>query len=545
MKRIIAVTAVLLLFSSGLYAKSKVEDVSGKDSSKRDEIKKKDEEHRQKIMKKFYDFRDRVRKMTPGFDIEIPVDAGETDDIKDQKMQSKTGKLKEFDAWVADSYKLRALPYDSVNEFTSTVKRGDKVKVVMKPDVTPSKEYKSLTKDWYLVRTSDGEEGYIPANLLLGKKPVKEKDKKKDDKKDKKKDKKDSVGMNDDIDMQFLFAGEPAVEEPAVDDQFTGRVEGLFVLAGYEEAKPGSQMKVNTSSLKVRSEPSFDGEVLGNLYKGNIVEIIEYSSNYDEYDGHRAKWAKVKSGDFEGWVFSYYLVEPGSDSGSGNEHVMTEFEEGDDLYVKPDILRVRDAPDENGTVVFSLQNKDEVEIIEVEPEIVSLGGKKSRWVKIEYEDYQGWVFGSFLSTDKAAFEQGDDIKDMFQSPIDEDKYFISSKFGKRTLKGKVSNHTGIDLAAPCGTDVKAAADGVVIKTVENSKNCSSCGYGSYVIIEHKNGIRTLYGHLSAVRVKEGQKVNAGDIIGAVGDTGHSFGCHLHFEVRANEEFVDPSKYLHP
>ena len=224
---------------------------------------------------------------------------------------------------------------------------------------------------------------------------------------------------------------------------------------------------------------------------------------------------------------------------------MTEFDKGMELYVKPDILRVRDAPDDLGTVLFSLQNKDEVEVVEIESELVSLGGKKSKWVKIKYLDYEGWVFGAFLSTDKSAFEQGDDINSLFQTPITEGDYFISSKFGKRILKGKVSNHTGIDLAAPCGTDVRASADGVVVVVVEDSRYCSSCSYGSYVILVHKHGFRTLYGHLSKVKVTMGQKVNSGDVIGAVGNTGHSYGCHLHFEIRAYEEFVDPNSYLHP
>lgn len=536
MKRIVSLVAALLLLSSGLVAQSKVENIGDRDRAKREEIRKKDEEHRQKIMKKFYDFRDKVRKMAPNFDIDIPVDPNYADDIKDQKTGSKVEKMKEFDAWAADSYKLRSLPYDSVNEFTAEVKRGDRVKVIMKPDMKGMKEFPSITKEWYLVRTPDGNEGYIPANLLLNKKPQKEKKK---------------TGSVDSIDLpSFAFDPDGGPGSSLGKTECTG---GIFVLTGYDDGDdskvvdPGTKLKVNTSSLKVRSEPSLEGEVLGNLYRGNIVEVIEYSSNSDYYEGHRAKWVKIKSGDFEGWVFSYYLVETGGGDGSesGSENVITEFKSGMELYVRPDILRVRDAPDELGTVLFSLQNKDEVEVVEVEGDLVTLGGKKSRWVKIKFLDYEGWVFGGFLSTEKNAFEQGDDINNMFQAPISEDSYFISSKFGKRVLKGKVGNHTGIDMAASCGTDVKAAADGIVIKVVENYNNCATCGYGSYVILEHKNGFRTLYGHLSKVNVSDGQKVNTGDLLGAVGDTGHSFGCHLHFEIRIYEEFVDPSNYLHP
>lgn len=535
MKRIIAVCSVFLMLATSLAAQSKVDRLRDKENARREEIKKKDEEHRQRILKKFYDFQAKVLNMSPDMKIDIPVDPGEADEIKDQNHASKYEKENEFDAWAADTYMLRSLPYDSIREFTATVKRGDKVKVLMKPDMKGKKEYPSITKDWFLIRTRDGIEGYIPADMLLNSKPVK--------------DKKSGSIEYDNEAASACGSGFRAPE-----------YEGMFMLAQYrgdysdtpediKRPEPGTRMKVNAGSLRVRSDASIESESIGTLYRGNIVEVIEYSSNTDYSDGYESNWIKVKSGDFEGWVFAHYLVEAGSGdgsgSGSGSEHVMTEFDEGMELYVKPDILRVRDAPDDLGTVLFSLQNKDEVEVVEIESEIVSLGGKKSKWVKVKYLDYEGWVFGAFLSTDKSAFEQGDDINSLFQAPITEGDYFISSKFGKRILKGKVSNHTGIDLAAPCGTDVRASADGVVVHVVEDSRNCSKCSYGSYVIIEHKNGFRTVYGHLSKVKVEMGQKVNSGDIIGAVGNTGHSYGCHLHFEIRAYEEFVDPSTYLHP
>ena len=535
MKRIIAVCSVFLMAATSLQAQSKVDKLRDKEKSRREEIKKKDEEHRQRILKKFYDFQANVLRMSPDMKIDIPVDPGEADDVKEQNHASKYEKENEFDAWAADTYMLRSLPYDSIREFTATVKRGDKVKVLMKPDMKGKKEYPSITRDWFLVRTQDGTEGYIPADMLLKSKPVK--------------DKKSGSIEYDNAAAYACGSGFSAPES-----------EGMFILAQYrgdysdtpEDIKrpdPGTRMKVNAGSLRVRSDASIESGSIGTLYRGNIVEVIEYSSNTDYSDGYESNWIRVKSGDFEGWVFAHYLVEAGSGDGSGSssgsEYVMTEFDKGMELYVKPDILRVRDAPDDLGTVLFSLQNKDEVEIVEIESEIVSLGGKKSKWVKVKFLDYEGWVFGAFLSTDKNSFEQGDDINSMFQAPITEGDYFISSKFGKRMLKGKVSNHTGIDLAAPCGTDVKASADGVVVHVVEDSRNCSTCSYGSYVIIEHKNGFRTVYGHLSKVKVEMGQKVNSGDIIGAVGNTGHSYGCHLHFEIRAYEEFVDPNSYLHP
>jgi murein DD-endopeptidase MepM/ murein hydrolase activator NlpD len=85
-------------------------------------------------------------------------------------------------------------------------------------------------------------------------------------------------------------------------------------------------------------------------------------------------------------------------------------------------------------------------------------------------------------------------------------------------------HSGIDLAAPSGTPVYAAAPGRVQVFV------STTGFGLHVIIDHGNGLQSLYGHMSTVSVSDGSYVSAGDVIGTVGSTGNSTGPHLHFEI---------------
>ena len=114
---------------------------------------------------------------------------------------------------------------------------------------------------------------------------------------------------------------------------------------------------------------------------------------------------------------------------------------------------------------------------------------------------------------------------------------LSSRFGPRGRR----YHWGIDIPAPKGTPIKAAADGLVIASSDNLKGFS--GYGRLIIIEHGSGIRTLYAHNSKNIVKSGKCIRAGEIIGEVGSTGKSTGNHLHFEVRQNGRAVDPLNYL--
>lgn len=99
-------------------------------------------------------------------------------------------------------------------------------------------------------------------------------------------------------------------------------------------------------------------------------------------------------------------------------------------------------------------------------------------------------------------------------------------------------HSGVDLAAPEGTTVSAVDNGKVI-LAEYSDN----GYGYYVIIDHQNGFKTLYGHNSELLVSVGDIVAQGDSIALSGNTGNSTGPHLHFEIHVNDEKVDPERYL--
>lgn len=110
---------------------------------------------------------------------------------------------------------------------------------------------------------------------------------------------------------------------------------------------------------------------------------------------------------------------------------------------------------------------------------------------------------------------------------------ITSDYGERW--GRM--HNGLDIAAPTGTSIRAAASGTVVSAGWAGT------YGKLVIIDHGNGLRTYYGHCSSILVSEGERVKAGQVIAKVGSTGRSTGPHLHLEVRINGRPADPEKYL--
>ncbi len=116
---------------------------------------------------------------------------------------------------------------------------------------------------------------------------------------------------------------------------------------------------------------------------------------------------------------------------------------------------------------------------------------------------------------------------------------IASSFGEREdpINGEGAFHSGLDIDAPWGTPVRAAADGNV------SDASMGAGYGREVVLNHGHEVETVYGHLSSVAVVPGQHVARGQVIGYVGQSGRATGPHLHYEVRVHNVPVNPHKYL--
>ena len=116
-------------------------------------------------------------------------------------------------------------------------------------------------------------------------------------------------------------------------------------------------------------------------------------------------------------------------------------------------------------------------------------------------------------------------------------YDLTARFNQRGAMWSSGRHTGLDFAAPVGTPVVAADSGKVVFAGAGG------AYGNYVEIAHGDGVRTIYAHLNTVKVKKGQKVERGQRIGGLGNTGNSSGPHLHFEVLVEEKNVDPERFI--
>jgi len=204
---------------------------------------------------------------------------------------------------------------------------------------------------------------------------------------------------------------------------------------------------------------------------------------------------------------------------------------------------------EDGAEKYYVATKEQAEDI-----INQLTNKKSSNIKkISYSQIFGTELKDFTDTDKivtalykkpvvnysgsytiASSDVKMDLGISLIKPISSG-YTITSRYGARWG----GTHTGLDIAAPTGTTIYAAAGGTVstIKSLTGS-------YGNYLIINHGNGVQTLYGHCNSILVSEGQSVSQGQAIATVGSTGNSTGSHLHLEIRANGTTLNPQNYLY-
>ena len=148
-----------------------------------------------------------------------------------------------------------------------------------------------------------------------------------------------------------------------------------------------------------------------------------------------------------------------------------------------------------------------------------------------------WIFvpldEGFLNQNGGNLKYFSEFNQSFLWPVPAVKK-ISSKFGKRWGRA----HEGIDIAAPLGTHFLASEEGKVIFAGNSLPS-----YGNMIIIDHGNGVHTVYAHAEKVFVRRGDRVFKGEVIGKVGSTGRSTGPHLHFEIRKQAKALNPEKFL--
>lgn len=184
-------------------------------------------------------------------------------------------------------------------------------------------------------------------------------------------------------------------------------------------------------------------------------------------------------------------------------------------------------------------------------------GGANRYAKLESMDNSELIVSTAKKLDilsKQVYVQSKSYEEVVKMALGKEKMLasipsimpVSNRNLKRTASGwgmrmhpiyRIPRfHYGMDFTAPTGTDIFATGNGIVKEVERNA------GYGNIIVIDHGYGYETLYGHLSKSKVKIGQTINRGDIIGFVGNSGASTSPHLHYEVMKNGQKVNPQNY---
>ena len=280
--------------------------------------------------------------------------------------------------------------------------------------------------------------------------------------------------------------------------------------------KSGSERKLN---LADEASEKFDRQLEERLEEitgvGFIQAINKDYSNYNLLSD--IKNHVVKPGESLWTIASKHNINIDTLIGANDINDMNQIMPGDELTILPVRgIMYRIGPGDSFSNLVSKYDLDKEEVMQAN--------------NIRNSDQLSQGQNIILPGAKPEFGYQDRLNQMFIRPV---QGRISSPFGPRWG----SHHDGKDYAVPIGTPVKAAGGGRVVYVGWSS------GYGNTVIIQHQQGMRTLYAHLNSFNVSSGQRVNRGQVIARSGNTGRSTGPHLHFEVRVNGRPVNPAGYL--
>jgi murein DD-endopeptidase MepM/ murein hydrolase activator NlpD len=210
-----------------------------------------------------------------------------------------------------------------------------------------------------------------------------------------------------------------------------------------------------------------------------------------------------------------------------------------------DGLNLRDGPGTSAKVITVIPGGATVSVA---------GAARDGWTPVTFNGSSGWVDSSYLSSgspatitaNAGATSSGATLGATAGSGATNAPASAPARLAWPTNSRRIATvfspaHLGVDIADASGTPIGASAAG----TVSFAGGDPCCSYGLYVIVDHGNGISTLYAHMSSIAVQKGQAVSQGQKLGSVGCTGHCTGPHIHFEVRVNGTQVDPLRYLPP
>ncbi len=220
-------------------------------------------------------------------------------------------------------------------------------------------------------------------------------------------------------------------------------------------------------------------------------------------------------------------------------------------FINTSKVRLRSSGTTKSKIVGYVKFQEKIEVLNMTYEKDTIYGISAPWYLIRRDNGgEGWLFGAFLQKqrpDKEMDFSRKENREKLEEKGKGGKFMVpavgrlSSKFGYRihpVTKRRSSFHRGIDIAAPRGTPVRAAAGGVIARSEYNRH-----GYGNLIVIKHEKNLSTYYGHLSKRLKGNKTMVKKGELIGHVGTTGMSTGPHLHFEVRRGNKALNPSGFL--